>query len=214
MVTVINGDIINSRKLINQELWIKILKEILNEYGKTPKNWEIFRGDSFQLELNNPEEALLVALRIKALIRSIEVVKDKSRITPIDVRIAIGIGEKDYDANRISESNGSAFVNAGEKFETLKKEKITLAVQSPFPRFDAEMNLYLKLALIQMDSWSISSAELFTTIVNHPEKIQTEIGAILGIEQSSVSGRFKRASIDEILALEQMYRTKLKELLP
>ena len=214
MVTVINGDIINSRKLINQELWLKTLKKMLNEYGKTPKNWEIFRGDSFQLELKNPEEALFVALRIKALIKSTEIVKGNTRTTPIDVRIAIGIGEKDYDAKRVSESNGSAFINAGEKFKTLKKEKTTLAIQSPFPRFDAEMNLYLKLALIQMDSWSISSAELFTTILNHPDKIQTEIGTILGIEQSSVSGRFKRASVEEILAIEQMYRTKLKEIMP
>ena len=214
MIAVLNGDIINSRKLINQELWIVPLKILLNKYGKTPQNWEIFRGDSFELELENPEIAFFVALQIKALIKSIDNSEQIKRSATIDVRIAIGIGEKEYTAERISESNGSAFVNSGEKFENLKKERSTLAIQSPFPKFDIEMNLYIKLALIQIDSWSINSAELFTAILNHPEKIQTEIGSILGIEQSSVSGRFKRANVEEILEVEQMYRTKLKQQFP
>lgn len=214
MIAILNGDIINSRKLINQDLWITPLKDLLNKYGKTPENWEIFRGDSFEIELVNPEEALVVALQIKALIKSIDISKGVKRNAAINVRIAIGLGEKDYTANRVSESNGSAFVHSGEKFERLKKEKTTLAIQSPFPKFDVEMNLYLKLALIQIDSWSINSAELFNSILSHPDKIQTEIGSILGIEQSSVSGRFKRANVEEILALEQMYRAKLKEQLP
>ena len=211
MIAILNGDIINSRKLVNQELWITSLKKMLHEYGETPLNWEIFRGDSFQIELKNPEEALFVALRIKALIKSIDTSNGTKRSAPIDVRIAIGIGEKDYEANRVSESNGAAFVYSGEKFEKLKKEKTNLAIQSPFPEFDLEMNLYLKLALIQMDSWSISSAELFTTILKYPEKIQSEIGSIFGIEQNSVSGRFKRAHVDEILAVEQRYRSQFKK---
>jgi hypothetical protein len=64
----------------------------------------------------------------------------------------IRLGIKEHATNRISEINRSAFVNSGEKFEKLKKEKLTLAIQSPDPNFDYEMNVYLKLALIQMDN--------------------------------------------------------------
>jgi len=39
------------------------------------------------------------------------------------VRMAIGIGGKSYSGDRITESNGEAFINAGEKFEELEKEK-------------------------------------------------------------------------------------------
>ena len=212
MIAIITADIINSRKLVNQEIWITPLKKLLANYGATPKKWEIYRGDYFQIEIEDPNEALLLALKIKALIKSINV--NEKKANPIDVRMAIGLGTKEYTAERISESNGSAFINSGEKFEKLKKEKTTLAIQSSFPNFDYEMNLYLKLAVIQMDAWTINSATLFTTLFEDPEKKQTEIGAILGIEQNSVSGRFKRAHVDEILELDKMYRFKLKQIQP
>jgi hypothetical protein len=213
MIAIITADIINSRKLVNQEIWIAPLKKLLDSYGSTPQKWEIFRGDYFQIEIENPNEALLASLKIKALIKSIVSVEEQKKTTPIDVRMAIGLGTKEYVADRISESNGSAFINSGEKFEKLKKEKTTLAIQSSFSNFDYEMNLYLKLATIQMDAWTANSAALFTTLFEDPEKKQAEIGAVLGIGQNSVSGRFKRAHVDEILELDKMYRYKLKELI-
>lgn len=212
MTAIITADIINSRKLVNQEIWIAPLKTLLKSYGSTPEKWEIFRGDYFQIEIEDAEEALLLALKIKALIKSISVTEGQKKVSLIDVRMAIGLGTKEYAANRISESNGTAFIHSGEKFEKLKKEKTTLAVQSSFPNFDYEMNLYLKLAVIQMDAWTVNSAVLFITLFEDPEKKQTEIGAILGIGQNSVSGRFKRAHVDEILELDKMYRYKLKAL--
>lgn len=213
MIAIITADIINSRKLVNQEIWIAPLKKLLATYGPTPKKWEIFRGDYFQVEIEDPKEALLASLKIKALIKSIITSEEQKKISSIDVRMAIGIGTKEYESKRISESNGTAFINSGEKFEKLKKEKTTLAIQSSFPNFDYEMNLYLKLATIQMDSWTANSAALFTTLFEDPEKKQVEIGTILGIGQNSVSGRFKRAHVDEILELDKMYRYKLKELI-
>lgn len=212
MIAIITADIINSRKLVNQEIWISPLKKLLASYGTTPKNWEIFRGDYFQVEIEDPKEALLVSLKIKALIKSIITSETPKKSTSIDVRMAIGLGTKEYAASKISESNGTAFIHSGEKFEKLKKEKVTLAIQSSFPDFDYEMNLYLKLAIIQMDSWTVNSAALFNTLFEDPEKKQAAIGAILGIEQNSVSGRFKRAHVDEILELDKMYRFKLKKL--
>ncbi|MVO09894.1 hypothetical protein GOQ30_12050 [Flavobacterium sp. TP390] len=212
MIAIITADIINSRKLTNQEVWINPLKNLLSQWGQTPKNWEIYRGDYFQVEIEKAEDAFLMALQIKALIKSTDSSKGKKRIATIDVRMAIGLGEKEYEATRISESNGSAFINSGEKFETLKKEKTTLAIKSTNPKFDDEMNLYFKLANIQMDSWSINSAQLWSTILENPEKKQFEIGEIIGIEQNSVSDRYKRANVEEILELEKMYRIKVKEL--
>jgi DNA-directed RNA polymerase specialized sigma subunit len=213
MIAIITADIINSRTLVNQEIWITPLKKMLTNYGSTPQKWEIYRGDYFQIEIDEPQEALLLALKIKALIKSINANEGK-KSTSIDVRMAIGLGTKEYTADRISESNGTAFINSGEKFEKLKKEKTTLAIQSSFPDFDYEMNLYLKLAVIQMDAWTVNSAVLFTTLFEDPEKKQTEIGRILGIGQNSVSGRFKRAHVDEIQELDKMYRFKLKQIIP
>jgi hypothetical protein len=213
MIAIITGDIIDSKNLKDQNNWLVPIKTLFSQWGKTPKHWEIYRGDSFQVELAKAEEALNAAIQIKAIIKNVSSKKASKRTSPIDVRMAIGIGEKEFDANRVSESNGEAFINSGEKFETLKKTKQSLAIQSPWAKFDKDFNLYLKLANIEMDSWSISSGELISAVLKYPKKTQLEIGQLLGIEQNSVSGRYKRTHIEEILELDKMYREKLTELI-
>jgi hypothetical protein len=214
MIAVIKGDIIHSRKLKNPEPWLKPLQELFSQWGETPRNWEFVWGDFFQVEINHPEMALLRAIQIKSLIKKIQTQENAKKSSPVDVRISIGIGEKNYSGAKISESNGPAFVYAGEKFDRLKKEKINLAIQSPWKDFDEEINLYLKLGGIIMDNWTISSAELMEMVLNHPTITQEEIGAKLGIKQNSVSGRWNRTHGIEVMEIEKLFRKKLKKLIP
>ncbi len=202
MVAVITGDIINSKK-INPKKWLKPLKKELIKIGISPKFWEIYRGDSFQVIINKPENALQWAIKIKAVLKSIQ---------DIDVRMAIGIGDISYNAPKITESNGSAFVNSGEKFEMLRKQKQNLAVKSNLTDFDKEMNLFLKLALIAMDNWTVNAAEIVNTTLENPGKLQEELGKIVGIKQNAISNRLKRAYYDEIMEVNEMYKIKLKTL--
>lgn len=122
MIAIIKGDIIGSRKLEDPQKWLYPFKELLSEWGDSPLHWEIVWGDSFQLELDDPEKTLWKALRIKALIKKIIPKKGNQNTSPIDVRMAIGIGEKNYAGDRVSESNGPAFIYAGEKFEFLRQK--------------------------------------------------------------------------------------------
>ncbi len=213
MVAIIKGDIIASRKLVNQAKWLLPLKSLLATWGENPKNWLIHSGDFFQIEIKNPGEALRKAFEIKALIKKVEPLNENKKISTIDVRMAIGIGEKNYAAESIAESNGSAFIYSSEKFELLKKENSTMGIKSPWKSFDDEMNLYLKLAGIFMDKWTVSSAELVQIIFNNPGITQEEIGKKLGIKQNSVSGRWNRANVNEVLELEAIYRNKIRSLL-
>lgn len=213
MIAVIKGDIIASRKLTDQEKWLSPLKNLLATWGKTPEQWELVWGDFFQIEIDQPEEALHKALAIKTLIKKTEPLNERKKISTIDVRISIGIGEKNYSGVKISESNGSAFIHAGERFDALKKEKITMGIKSFWTDFDEEINLYLKLAGTFMDKWTISSAELVDTVLQNSTYTQEEIGKLLNIKQSGVSGRWNRANVEEILEVEKMYRKKIKQLL-
>ncbi|MDX5479068.1 MAG: SatD family protein, partial [Cyclobacteriaceae bacterium] len=190
MISVIKGDITASRKLLDQEKWLIPLKKLLGSWGKTPEKWELVWGDFFQIEVANPEEALKKALEIKALIKKIQPVQESKKISTLDVRMAIGIGEKTYTGKRVSESNGPAFIHAGEQFDQLKKQGRSIGVKSPWPELDEELNLYLKLADTFMDKWSISSAEIIEIALKNPGFTQTEIGKILGIKQSGVSLRW------------------------
>ena len=60
MVAVITGDIINSRK-VSSESWLPKLKDYFASSIVDSDKWEIYRGDSFQLEVS-VEKALEVAL--------------------------------------------------------------------------------------------------------------------------------------------------------
>lgn len=202
MIAVITGDIINSKKN-SPKKWLKAIKKELDKIGGSPKSWEIYRGDSFQLIINKFEDALLIAIKIKAALKS---------IPGIDARMAIGIGDMTHNAPKITESNGSAFVHSGEKFETLRKEKQNLAIKSDSAAFDNEMNLYLKLALIAMDNWTVNAAEIVNTTLDNPGKLQEELGKIVGIKQNAISNRLKRAYFDEVMEVNKMFIEKLKSL--
>lgn len=200
MVCVITGDVINSQKNAPQK-WLPVLKKELNKIGATPKSWQIYRGDSFQAVINKAEDGLLIAMKLKASLRSVK---------GINVRMALGIGARTYNAAKVTESNGSAFVHSGEKFETLYAQKQNLAIKSDWPQFDEEMNLYLKLALIAMNNWTVNAAEIVRIAMENPKKSQHQLGKLIGIKQSAISTRLRRSYYEELMEVNEMYKTKLK----
>ncbi|MFL1011554.1 transcriptional regulator [Flavisericum labens] len=199
MTSIITGDIINSQKA-QPKLWLEALKSVLNKYGKPPSAWEIYRGDSFQLEVN-PKHALEACVFIKASIKQFD---------GLDVRLAIGIGDKTYDSQKITEANGSAFVHSGECFENLKKTR--LALKSPFEPFDTSINLMLELALLTWDNWTSNSAMLVKTALENPNLNQSQIAKLLGKTQGNISQGLKRAGFDETLKLLHYFRTQIQTL--
>ncbi|MDY0988635.1 hypothetical protein SOM12_14490 [Flavobacterium sp. CFBP9031] len=201
MTSVITGDIIGSRQQESQH-WVEDLKKILAPFGKTPNEWEVYRGDEFQIEVSNPEDALLTAILVKAHLRAIK----------SDARMSIGFGDKTHNAERISESNGSAFINSGELFETLKKQKVNLALRTGDLDFDEKLNLMLQLTLTFMDSWLVQSAEFVAAAIENPTLSQEELGQKLGINQAAVSRRQKRAQFDLVMNLDRYFRKQIKQI--
>jgi len=200
MIGVITGDIINSRRIANPEEWLSKLKAFFAAIGSAPKAWEITRGDSFQVEIAQAGDVLRKALHIKALI--------KSR-AGLDVRMAIGIGTKTYDAPKISEANGDAFVRSGRLFDQLKKN--TLAIKSPWEDMDKAINMCLELALLTMDRWTPNSAEIMVLSMENPGKTQLELGNTLQISQGRISERQQRAGYEEIMKMETYFREFIQQ---
>ncbi len=204
MTSILTGDIIKSRSIKNPELWLSILKEALTRCSENSSQWEIYRGDSFQLELESPADSLKAAIYIKTCIKTIK---------GLDVRIAIGIGEKTFKGKSVVESNGEAFLFSGETLESLKKEKVNLKIKTTNDQLNQELNLYFKLASTIMDNWTTNSAEIVKLYMEQPQALQEELGKHIGINQNAVSSRQKRAHLDLIMQLEQFYRQKITQLL-
>ncbi|KQB37745.1 SatD family protein [Flavobacterium aquidurense] len=201
MTSVITGDIIGSRQQISKH-WVEDLKKILSLFGEMPSQWEVYRGDEFQIEIKNPEDALWSAILIKAHLKAIK----------LDARMSIGFGSKTHNAEKISESNGTAFIHSGELFGTLKKQKVTLAIRTDDTDIDEKINLMIQLALTFMDSWLAQPAEFVVAAIQNPTLSQEELGHKLGINQAAVSRRQKRAQFDLILQLDRYFRKQIKQL--
>lgn len=197
MTSIITGDIINSKES-NPKNWLDALKGVLNNCGNEPKQWEIYRGDSFQLEIK-PENALETGILIKATIRQFK---------NTDVRLAIGIGNKIYASEKITEANGTAFVNSGECFEQLKKN--TLAIKSPFTAFDAQINIMLELAQLTMNNWTVTTAKLVKAALENPDLNQKELAKHFNKTQGNISQGLKRSGFDEILKMIHYYNSQIK----
>ena len=200
MIAILTGDIINSEHY-NVSDWMSILKEYFSQLGSTPQVWEIYRGDEFQIKVA-AVDALEVAIAIKAKIKTIK---------GLDVRMGIGLGEEDFVGASVSESNGTAYQFSGRIFEKLKDQKLNLALASSSAKFDATLNLILKLALDFMDDWSPVSAEIIAISLAHPDMPQQEIADQLGIQQSAVSQRQKRARLDLVQQVLTYYKATINK---
>ena len=200
MIAILTGDIINSEHYKVSD-WMSILKKYFSQLGNTPQVWEIYRGDEFQIKVA-AVDALEVAIAIKAKIKTIK---------GLDVRMGIGLGEEDFVGASVSESNGTAYQFSGRIFEKLKDQKLNLALASSSAKFDATLNLILKLALDFMDDWSPVSAEIIAISLAHPDMPQQEIADQLGIQQSAVSQRQKRARLDLVQQVLTYYKATINK---
>lgn len=200
MASIITGDIINSRKQTEPKVWIDVLKQTLSNLNPSTTYWDIYRGDSFQIEIEDKYYSFIAAIYIKACIKTIK---------GLDVRLAIGIGDKTYEGDHVAESSGEAYIFSGETLESLKKKKQNLRIKTKNNIINTELNLYFKLALITMDNWSVNSAEIIKLSIERPNALQSELGKLIGINQNAISNRQKRSHLESILDLDLMYRNKI-----
>jgi hypothetical protein len=201
MICIITGDIVGSRKI--KDSWLLSLKTALKIVSDQNSKGEIYRGDSFQVEVE-PENAIRAAAYLKACIRINK---------PADVRMGIGIGDLKNKRKKLSESSGDAFINSGVAFDSLKQAKVNLAIKTDNPDFDEEINVLIKLSLISMDSWGVVAAEMVKLALENENLLQSELAAISGRTQSSVSEALKRAHYTEIMEMDKLYRKKLNQMI-
>jgi len=186
MTAIITGDIVNSRS-VTVEKWLPVLESALSKFGTKEKDWEIFRGDSFQLE-TAPENVIKVAIYLKTVIKTIDL---------LDLRIGIGIGEKNFVAGTVKESNGEAFVFSGEAFEGLKKRSFSLKTHSE--KTDRQINLIFDLLMIIIGKWNVNTAKTVCVTLDFPDLTQMELAEKINKKQSQISRELKKAGFEEVL---------------
>ncbi|MEO8146691.1 MAG: SatD family protein [Bacteroidia bacterium] len=204
---VITGDIVNSsamskqqRTYIISQLKICFAGLRKKKFFSFQKPFEVFRGDSFQGIINQPEQALRIAIIIRALIIKLNKPqkKSKSKTTKVsvvtlkdaDVRIAIGIGEVNIKARKVVESDGEAFHNSGKLLDAIKNSGERIMIKSSDKILNDELSAGFTLLDFIMSKWTPQQCEAIYEMLNNNYS-QQQLSRKLKISQPSVHQRLK-----------------------
>ena len=201
MIAVITGDIIKSQHT-ESEVWLPELRNLLGSWSASQETWEIYRGDEFQLKCS-VDAVFAKSLMIKSLIKGFE---------NLDVRLAVGIGNEVFMSEKITESNGSAYVNSGRLLTDIKADGRSLAIRTENENVNRDLNILFKWASIDYDSWTVATAEIIHRMLTQTELTQDQLAKDLNLSQSSVSQRLKRANYELIQETDLFFRKKIAEL--
>ena len=142
MKGIITADVIGSTKMDPKRR--STLPELLDKLAEelqviSPLRLEMYRGDSFQVLVEDYEKAPLIAvlLRMGLMRKSID---EKQKI---DARVSVGIGSVSYLADMLGKSDGEAFVLSGRAFERIGKK--SLVVVTPDESLNAELAVYVTI---------------------------------------------------------------------
>lgn len=217
MVAVLTADLIDSSQYEEDVLEMvlnslkKEFEQIAKDYSEDKVRFKIYRGDSFQGVLKEPEEALHIAIQIKAAVNRIhlkETTKYKAYSKIADFKMAIGIGTQDLEREAIAESNGQAFQFSGRTLDEMKTENRKTRLKTTDNNVDDEMNTSLLLLDTITDKWSTASAEVVYYLLRGLK--EREVAEILSISQSAVNQRKKAAGWDAVSGLLNRYRAVIK----
>lgn len=210
-VAVITGDIVGSGEY-NWDERMKLIGSVRTAIDDLKKNkilkdddlFEVFQGDSFQLMMNAPQDALKVILIIRCALRNcISAPKKKEP----DARISIGIGQVPRLARTLMESDGEAFRLSGRYLEVLKNETYRLGIRTGQDDVNKLLDLISRAVDFIVSDWTfLKSGLLYHYLLTRPT--QVELAQLLGISQTNVSKQLRAANFDLLqLHLDHYSRT-------
>ena len=109
---VITADIVNSTRLKSAEA--KNLLTTITKILASLKH-EFYRGDSFQVYVRNPQEALQWILLCRAIAISV------SKTAQCEIRASIGLGNVTTPVRNLSTAKGEAFILSGRAFDMMSQ---------------------------------------------------------------------------------------------
>lgn len=181
---IITGDIIKSSTIQQEKrtLLLDAIRTLTEELKiRSVLQTELFRGDSFQIVVDNPVEALKIAVLIRAGLKS-KTPKDIRE--PWDARISLGVGGISYEADKVVVSDGEAFRLSGRELDEIGKRRLT--VKTRWEDVNAELKVSTAFADDIISGWSFAQAQVvyLTLLYQYAQK---DIAAQLDKSSQNIS---------------------------
>lgn len=126
MKAVITADIVNSTKIeeAHRYLLVDELDNIIQDLKRLSSlRCEMYRGDSFQVLVDDVKYCLEIAVLIRLGLKKSNLLKNGK----LDARMAIGVGDISYEHEQVILSDGEAFRLSGRTFDKLNKRRLLIA---------------------------------------------------------------------------------------
>lgn len=188
LVGVITADVIDSSKIPaeSRELFLESLRQIQSQLlSITPFQMEIYRGDSFQIVMDDFSNAVLIAVLIRAGLKM-----SSPAGQTWDARMSIGIGEVSYVNSRITVSDGEAFRYSGRGLELIGKKR--LSITTPLQEMNEELAVSTAFADDIITHWTkLQSERMFYYLLSGLN--QTELAQQKGIKLQVLNDTLRAA---------------------
>lgn len=210
MKGVITADVVGSTqiKIEDRGTLPALLRELIREIAQCRPELklqvDIFRGDSFQVWVEKPECAPLVALLLRAGLRMSALRAGEQQL---DARISVGIGDVAYRDATVSQSDGEAFVLSGRGFDQLGKQQ-RLIVQTPSETTNEELRVETAFVDDIVSNWSALHSKIMYQALLY-ETSQGELAEKNGTSQQNVRKRLEKAKVKLI----RMYLDRVASLI-
>ena len=203
---VITGDIIESSaiQIKYRDFLLKSIREIADELSVIePLRIEMFRGDSFQAVIDSPENAIKIAVLLRAGLKGHTPKECKK---PWDARLSIGVGTISYHADNTVLSDGEAFQYSGRTLDEMGKRR--LVVKTRWADVNEELQVSGAFADEVVSSWSV------------PQSQAAYQALLYNISQKEIANKFQKSAqnISKLLGaakvnLVQMYIDRYHKLI-
>ena len=204
-IAIITGDIVDSTKLslAERDVMVRTLQDIPEIlHTITRISMEIFRGDSFQIQIHDIAASAKAAIAIRAWLRC-QPITGK---TPLDARLAIGIGEANYQSNSLSTSDGEAYRLSGRLLNKMQKARLEIA--TPWPKVNEELALATAFVDDIVTSWTPNQSKIMLLLLQ-TSKSHIELAQTLDISRQMVDKSLK-ASKENLI---ESYIDRFKKLI-
>lgn len=200
---VITGDLVNSTHIAAE--WRQTVMDALNACvndfsSQTPIKIEMYRGDSFQVVVGNPELVLTVAIALRAKLKA----STPDKLDLWDARLSIGVGDVSFESENILTSDGEAFRLSGRAFDDLGKKR--LCISTPWTELDGNMELVTRFADDIVSGWTMKQATVFYHSLVFP-KSQKKLAEELGMKYQNFNYHWGAAKGRLILDYINYYKS-------
>ena len=189
MKAVITADIVNSTKIeeTNRYLLVDELDNIIQDLKRLSSlRCEMYRGDSFQVLVDDVKYCLEIAVLIRLGLKKSNLLKNRK----LDARMAIGVGDVSYEHEQVILSDGEAFRLSGRTFDKLKKRRLLIATN--INDMDEPLNVMLAFIDELLEGLSYTQSKyLYDSLLYNMS--QMELANVYNTSQPNIAKHLKSA---------------------